>query len=135
MTLHRFRWLAVVVTSMTVGHCSATAQPGDSAVPAGSSITLHAQGGEHAEFFQNPHMHAFYELSVAMLREPSVDVAAYEQRSYEIFRALATSLGWHPEGLVDHLKNIPREVVGIVKDDAKVLDSFESFLVALRGPP
>jgi hypothetical protein len=36
---------------------------------------------------------------------------------------------------VDHLKHIPREVVGIVKDDPKVLDNFETFLVALRGPP
>lgn len=89
MSFPRLRWLALVVTSMTFGHCSASAQPADSATPAGNTITLHAQGGDYPEFFQNPNMHAFYELSVAMLREPSVDVA----------------------------------------------ESFESFLVALRGPP
>jgi hypothetical protein len=76
-----------------------------------------------------------HELSVAMLRASPVDVSAYEQRSYEVFRALAASLGWPPEGLVDHLKHIPRELVGIATDDPKALDSFENFLVALRGPP
>jgi hypothetical protein len=32
------------------------------------------------------------------------------------------------------LKAIPREMVGIVADDPGVLDSYEGFLVALRGP-
>jgi hypothetical protein len=131
---HRVRWLALAVTAVTLGHSTASAQSSGSA-PAAETITLHAQGGDYAEFFENPNMRAFYELSVTMLREPSVDVAAYEQRSYEIFRALAVSLGWQPEGMVEHLKNIPRELVGIVQDDPQVLDSFESFLVALRGPP
>lgn len=56
------------------------------------------------------------------------------QRSYAIFSALAGSLGWNPEGLVEHLKNMPRELAGIAEDDPKVLASFETFLVALRGP-
>jgi hypothetical protein len=119
----------VIASVLAVGQCSATAQPG------AETITLNAQGGDYAEFFQNPHMREFYELSVAMLRASPVDVAAYEQRSYEVFRALASSLGWPPEGLLDHLKHIPRELVGIAKDDPKALDSFENFLVALRGPP
>jgi hypothetical protein len=36
--------------------------------------------------------------------------------------------------MVDHLKNIPREMVMIVKRDPTVLESYESFMVALRGP-
>jgi hypothetical protein len=52
-----------------------------------------------------------------------------------IFRALAASLGGQPEALVDHLQDIPRELVGIAKADPSVLDSFETLLVALRGPP
>lgn len=134
MTVHRARWLGLAVTAITIGHCSVSAQTQGGAASAGNSITLHAQGGAYPELFENPNLHAFYELSVAMLREPAVDVAAFEQRSYEIFRALAVSLGWHPEGTIEHLKNIPRELVGIVKDDPRVLDSFESFLVALHGP-
>lgn len=135
MTTHHVRWLALVVATVTFGHCATSAQHAESATAAGNTITLHAQGGDYPEFFQNPNMRAFYELSAKMLRDPAVDVAAYEQRSYEILRALAVSLGRDPDGMVDHLKNIPRELVGIVKDDPAVLDSFESFLVALRGPP
>jgi len=30
--------------------------------------------------------------------------------------------------------SVAREIVGIVKDDPSVLDSYENFLVALRGP-
>jgi hypothetical protein len=63
-----------------------------------------------------------------------VDAGAYEQRSYAIFRAFAESLGANPDGMIDHLKAIPREMVGIAAADPKVLDSYESFLVALRGP-
>ena len=100
------------------------------------TITLDAQGGDYPEWFQNPHMVEFYALSVGMLRAQAgrVDTGAYEQRSYEIFRAFARSLGADPEGMIDHLKAIPREMVGIVANDPQVLDSYENFLVALRGP-
>jgi hypothetical protein len=98
------------------------------------TVTLDAQG-HSPEWEQNPHMVEFYALSVEMLRAARrVDAAAYEQRSYAIFRAFAASLGADPDGMIDHLKAIPREMVGIVAADAKVLDSYESFLVALRGP-
>ncbi|HVJ31058.1 MAG TPA: hypothetical protein VNA66_12170 [Gammaproteobacteria bacterium] len=98
------------------------------------TITLDAQG-HSPEWEQSPHWREFYTLSVEMLRgNASPDVAGYEQKSYAIFRAFAQSLGASPEGMIDHLKNIPREIVGIVKDDPKVLDSYENFLVALRGP-
>ncbi len=99
------------------------------------TITLDAQGGDYPEWFQNPHMVEFYALSVEMLRAARrVDAAAYEERSFAIFRAFAASLGANPDGMIDHLKAIPREMVGIVAADPKVLDSYESFLVALRGP-
>ena len=108
-------------------HGQAAAQP--------ETITLNAQGGDYPEWFQNPHMVEFYALSVEMLRAASrVDAAGYEERSYAIFRAFAASLGADPNGMIDHLKAIPREMVGIVANDPKVLDSYDNFLVALRGP-
>jgi hypothetical protein len=98
------------------------------------TITLDAQG-HSPEWEQSPHWRDFYALSVEMLRgNSSPAVAMFEQKSYAIFRAFAESLGASPDGMIDHLKNIPREIVGIVKDDPKVLDSYENFLVALRGP-
>jgi hypothetical protein len=121
------------LASVFLGHC-AHAQPATEAAQ-GETITLDAQGGDYPEWFQNPHMVEFYALSVEMLRAARrIDAAAYEQRSYAIFRVFAESLGANPDGMIDHLKAIPREMVGIVADDPKVLDSYENFLVALRGP-
>lgn len=110
----------------------APAQHGAEHAP--QTVTLDAQG-HSPEWEQNAHMVEFYALSVEMLRAAGVvDAAAYEQRSYAIFRAFAQSLSASPEGMIDHLKAIPSEMVKIVADDPKVLDSYESFLVALRGP-
>ncbi len=123
--------LAVVASALLP---SAGAQHGTAPPP--ETVTLNAQGGDYPEWFQNPHMVEFYALSVEMLRarRGRVDVAGYERRSYAIFRAFAASLGADPDGMVDHLKAIPREMAGIVADDAHVLDSYQNFLVALRGP-
>lgn len=127
-------WLALAATAAHIPHC-AFAQH-DTPAPEPQTITLDAQGGDYPEWFQNPHMVEFYALSVEMLRAKRgrVDAAGYEQKSYAIFRAFAESLDADPDGMIDHLKAIPRELVGIVADDPKVLDSYENFLVALRGP-
>lgn len=110
------------------------AQPPQNPTEAGT-ITLDAQGHD-PRWEENPHMREFYALTVSALRGPveTVDVADYERRAYAIFRAFATSLGVDPVGMIEHLKDIPRQMVGIVRDDATVLDSYEAFLVALRGP-
>jgi hypothetical protein len=125
-------WLLALAASAPLA--TAVAQPGPA--PDAHTVTLDAQGGDYPEWFQNPHMVEFYALSVEMLRANAgrVDAAAYEQKAYAIFRAFAESLGANPDGMVDHLKAIPREMVGIVADDPKVLDSYDHFLVALRGP-
>ena len=135
----KIHWLAlaavgpVAIFSAGAQHGDA-AQQGDAASP--QTITLDAQGGDYPEWFQNPHMVEFYALSVAMLRANAghVDEAAYEQRAYAIFRVFATSIGADPDGMIAHLARIPREMVDIVTDNPDVLDSYEAFLVALRGP-
>ena len=111
----------------------ALAQHGEHTQPA-ETITLDAQG--HSPEWENaPQWREFYMLSLEMLRgNGSPDVASYERKSYAIFRAFAESIGASPDGMIEHLKNIPQEIVGIVKDDPKVLDSYENFMVALRGP-
>jgi hypothetical protein len=73
-------------------------------------------------------------LTVSAANAGRVDAAAYEQRAYAVFRTFAESLGANPDGMIDHLKAIPREMVSIVAADPKVLDSYDNFLVALRGP-
>ena len=82
-------------------------------------------------------MREYYSLSVAELkgRAGTVDAAAFERKSYALFRAFASSHGADPDHLQEHLKAIPRQVVQIVKDDPKVLDSISNFSAALIGPP
>jgi hypothetical protein len=84
----------------------------------------------------NAYMHQFYDLTVETLGKgaTSVDFDAYRDKSYAIFRAFGVSMGGNPDMMVDHLKDIPRQLVGIVKDDPRVLDSYKSFTRALMGP-
>lgn len=92
--------------------------------------------GDPRAFVDNRHIRAFYALSVETLGKGTqgVDVAAYEQKSFAIFRAFGAEFGLGPEQMQDHLKLIPRQVVQIVRDDPHTLDSFETFTDALIGP-
>ena len=97
--------------------------------------TLNLQGDQSA-WINNDHMRGFYALSKETLGKgaPPLDAASYRTKSYAIFRAFGTSMGMSPDGMVDHLKDIPGQMVDIVKDDPKVLDSYDNFVVALMGP-
>lgn len=112
----------------------AVAQHGAPA-PAGESVNL--QGEDPRKFIDNPHMRAFYDLSVATLRPgaPPLDLKSYEHKSYAIFHAFGEerAKGGGP-GMVDHLKLIPAQVVSIAKEDPKVLESFDAFADAMVGP-
>jgi hypothetical protein len=84
---------------------------------------------------KSPHMRAFYDLSVVMLSPGTkIDVDAYEAKSFGIFREFARANGMPEAGMIDHLKLIPRQVVGIVKDDPSVLKSYDAFWIAMVGP-
>lgn len=98
--------------------------------------TMDLQGGAD-EWKRSPHLHEFYDLTKATFANGAekVDLPSYQEKSYVIFRAFGAANGGSPEGMVDHLKDIPRQLVGIVKDDPKVLDSYDSFWLALQGPP
>lgn len=92
--------------------------------------------GDTSAWVNNAYMHQFYDLTVETLGKgaTSVDFDAYRDKSYAIFRAFGVSMGGNPDMMVDHLKDIPRQLVGIVKDDPRVLDSYKNFTRALMGP-
>lgn len=92
--------------------------------------------GDTKAWSDNAHMHAFYDLTRQTLGKgaPALDFEAYREKSYVIFRAFGVSMGMSAEGMVDHLKDIPAQLVDIVKDDPEVLDSYDNFKVALMGP-
>jgi hypothetical protein len=102
--------------------------------PAAPTVSL--QGPDSQKWADDPHMHAFYETTIAAFAQgpAKVDVATYEQKSFAIFRDFAPTMHMTPEGMVDHLKLIPRQVVQIVREDPKVLDSYRNFVDATFGP-
>ena len=111
---------------------AAMAQPGAPTPPAGRSVSLQ---GDTDKFMNNDYMRRFYALSVDTLKGAAKpDLAAYEQKSYAIFREFGVSMGVRPEHMQDHLKLIPRQVAQIAKEDPHVLDSFDSFVEAMVGP-
>jgi hypothetical protein len=108
--------------------------PGHPAVSAEEAHSL--QGNDAHAWISDPHVHAFYDATrAAFAAGPSkVDVNAYEQTSFAIFREFGASMGMSPQQMQDHLKLIPRQVVQIVKEDPTVLDSYDNFVAATFGP-
>jgi hypothetical protein len=82
-----------------------------------------------------PQMHAFYDMTVATFANgTNIDVDAYETKSFDIFREFARANHVSEQAMLDHLKLIPRQVVGIVKENPAVLKSYDSFWIAMVGP-
>lgn len=128
--------LAVVMTALSlIGACHPQSGGLHGGGPAAAGRAVDMQGDPRA-FIDNANGHAFYNLTVATLKPgaPPVDVAAYEAKSFAIFRAMGASVGMKPEAMQDHLKAIPRQMIRIVKEDPKVLESFDAFADAVVGP-
>ena len=104
------------------------------AAPAGSTAKM--QGNEEQAWINDPHMKAWFDLTRTAFAggAAKVDVDGYEQKSFAIFRDFAPAMHMIPEGMVDHLKLIPRQVVQIEKEDPHVLDSYPNFVAATFGP-
>jgi len=96
--------------------------------------TVDIQGGAD-EWKRSPQMRAYYDLTVATFSSGAdIDVDAYEARSFGIFREFARANGVNEQGMIDHLKLIPRQVVDIVKENPAVLKDYDTFWAALAGP-
>jgi hypothetical protein len=125
---------AVALTALlaTAGCMHASPHPAASEQPA-QPTTVDIQGAD--EWKRSPHMHAYYDETVATFKNGTdIDVDAYEARSFAIFREFARANGMNEAGMIDHLKLIPRQVVGIVKENPAVLNSYDAFWAALAGP-
>lgn len=128
---------AVVVAALMAGGChdGPGLHGGHRAPPPGGEATMTLQPGA-AEWKASPQLQEYYEATKAAFANgpDAVDIGAYEVRSREIFIALADATGASREEMLDHLKDIPGQVVRIVREDPSVLDSYEAFWVALAGP-
>ena len=125
--------IAGTVLALTLAGAPAWAQHGQPPAQQGEAQSLQ---GDTSAWVNNAYMHQFYDLTVEVMGKgtASIDFDAYRDKSYAIFRAFGTSMGASPEAMLDHLKDIPRQLVGIVKDDPHVLDSYKNFTRALMGP-
>ena len=123
--------LAIAGCSHGSGHTHGSKQsaPGDAPQP----TTVDIQGAD--EWKRSPHMRAYYDATVATFANGTdIDVDAYEARSFAIFHEFARANGMNEKGMIDHLKLIPRQVVGIVKENPGVLKEYDTFWAALAGP-
>jgi len=125
-----------LIAALALGGLAA-AHPAPGAKPATAQATSTANmQGDDSVWRTSPYIHAFYDLTKATYggHAAKVDLDAYEQKSYAIFRDFGVAMGVGPEHMQDHLKLIPRQIDGIVKEDPKVLDSYDNFVLALMGP-
>lgn len=86
---------------------------------------------------KDPHMHAFYDATVAAFAHgpAQVDFPTYEAKCFAIFRDFGAVHGMDPAKIYEGTKLLPRQVVQIVKEDPSVLESYDNFVAATAGPP
>ncbi len=83
---------------------------------------------------------AFYDnlyaltVTVFSIGADKVIVTDYERQVFGLIRSSDEFKGFEEE-FVEHAKDIPRQLVEIIKEDSHVLDSCNNFSVALVGPP
>lgn len=95
----------------------------------------HRLAGEGSSWRPSPHMHEWYDLTVATFAHGTgIDVDAYEAKVFEIFREFGRAEGIGGEAMVGHLKLLPRQMVDIVKEDPAVLKTYDDFWTAVAGP-
>lgn len=129
-------FVAVLAVGLSAcdGHMPMHGHGGTHIPPGQAAINL--QGNDTAAFMANPNIRAFYDLSVKALANgpDKVNFPVYREQSYALFRAMGVSMGVGPAAMQDHLKDIPGQVVQIVREDPTVLKDFDAFKVALVGP-
>jgi len=78
-----------------------------------------------------------YELTVAVFAPGAVNVklAELEEQIFTLVRTSDEFAGGGAEAFVEHIKDIPAQLLQIIREDPAVLDSCANFSVALVGPP
>ena len=135
----RARTLPILIAAaLSAAPLSALAQQAG-VVPAPAPQAAVSLQGNPDAWIKDPHVRAFYDLSRQAFAKGAdkVDMTAYDKQAMAIFydfgeKMIGPGGGAHMQ---DHLKLIPGQMVQIVREDPKVLESFDSFVLALFGPP
>ncbi len=90
-----------------------------------------------APLCESPFWISLYELTVEVFAvgADKVQVRDFEEKLFAWVRASDEFPGDSAEAFVEHVKDIPRQLIVIIREDSSVLDSCANFSVALVGPP
>jgi hypothetical protein len=124
--------LAAAIASVLVATAWAAPQQ-----PAHPPVTKSLQGNPaNPAWKSDPYLQALYHITVGAFAKGAdrIDVASYQETFYAILRAKAVVTGADPDGMINHMKAIPRQMVDIVTRDPRTLDTYDNFVVALVGP-
>ena len=133
MRKNRRLGLAVVVTSLVISAAANGQQHESESSQAPASVSIRqndiALCGQ--EFYDN-----FYALTLSVFAVGAANVSTeeYTRRVFSLVRSSKEFAG-KSEAFVDHIKDIPGQLVEIIREDPAVLDSCANFSVALVGPP
>lgn len=77
-----------------------------------------------------------YELtkSVFAMGAENVVLTDYADRMFGLVRA-SQEYGENADAFIEHIRDIPRQLLEIIREDASVLTSCANFSIALIGPP
>lgn len=82
----------------------------------------------------------FYDDAYALTAEifaggaENVSLEEFERQLFALVRS-SEEFENDPEAFVEHIQDIPRQLIEIIDEDPTVVDSCENFSVALVGPP
>lgn len=83
-----------------------------------------------------PVFQEYYQLTVkAFAAGPaSVDEEKFRQDTFDLMKTSDFFGDLTPEQIVDHIKDIPGQLIQIIREDASVLENCENLSIALIGP-
>ena len=89
------------------------------------------------ELCTNPFYVDIYKLTVEVFAQGAeqVQLADYEAQLFALVRASDEFADGGAEAFIEHIGNIPKQLIQIISEDPTVLDSCANFSVALVGPP
>jgi hypothetical protein len=107
------------------------AQPAAAQPPATISIRQNDVALCGTPFFDSLYALTVEVFSVGAAQVVEVD---FREQVFALVRASA-EFGGNAEAFVEHIKDIPGQLVQIIREDGTVLDSCDNFSIALIGPP
>jgi hypothetical protein len=130
--MQRVGLAAAIASAAAFGVVAAAAaeqHAGQHHAPATKSLQEHPIGVE------DPRLHAFYDMLVeARARGADKVDAALEKKVREMARNYPAGHGLDAKSWEDHVVDMAGQMLAIGKTDPKVFQSYENFVVGLRGP-